>query len=1107
MSKKFTLYNLCFGEIALGTQNIYDKKNRMKIRFRTKRLLSILLTLCLLFTLMPITVFAADAPTNLRWEGNVAHWEEVAGATAYLIIVDRDTDTVNTEGVTSTFLDCSEIMSANGAGTYTFTVAAMVDGSWGDESPSSPANPVYTNPDTVLVNETAAGVADIFESDFSDSKSATKGTSDQSNAEANVGSTSSVGFPVLRDAIKGTSDQIDADAIEMNEPSGIGESYADGTKFYKKGDDTVYFGYSWNNDKGWWDIEAWNENTTRNLKLNADANDTDKTTILISSQTVTLDLNGHTITGTGAYVLGVNVGTIVTVTDNSAGAKGSIIGDTSTSTVINDYGTFHLESGTVHAKKQRGISVAATGTATISAGAVVETDDTTTNGRAVNVSSNVNSSGSLTTSGEIRSKCIGIYTNGGSVKLTGGTVNSDQYGVYANKSSVTLTGGTVNSGQYGVYAKGGSVTLTDGTVNSDKHGVYVFDKATFDMSGGKVTADTVAVYILWGATGTVTGGEISAKKPLDQYGNGTMAIGVMGYQTVDGNGVIQGEPYGKTTLTVSGGTVTGPNFAISGNGSVHKDKGYSNGGTVINIKESAEIHGDGVGIYHPQAGELNITGGNITADLTGVEMRAGNLNMSGGTVTGGDTILEGDPNSSGSTVEGAGLSVSQHTTKQDININISGGTIKGYTSFYEDSFQDNTSEDLAKVNLKITGGKFVSTGESSAFSKHKDTFITAGMYSQPVGMYTYGNGEGDCIDHLGSLTQEEMAAANIQSTLENPTGKVNCIKVKNSELPYHVGYLTGEPSPSFIMNVGSKSDPLVPKYKLNGAYVAGDVVCAVFVNVDNVNQINENVECPVIKKWTSENEAVATVDENGVVTAVSASSSPVAITATLINGETVTFHVTVIDEAPPVPAYYIVTFNMNGHGTQVAYQIVKDGSKATKPTDPTEEGWTFDGWYTDAAFSAVFDFNTAITADTTIYAKWSEVKKDEPTETIDPGEGTKPPEPTETIDPGEGTKPPEPTETIDPGEGTKPPEPTETIDPGEGTKPPEPTETIGPGEETKPSEPARTVEPTKSAESNTNTKETGPQTGDNSNLFLWSALFFVSGFAGIFAFKKKRIIK
>lgn len=38
---------------------------------------------------------------------------------------------------------------------------------------------------------------------------------------------------------------------------------------------------------------------------------------------------------------------------------------------------------------------------------------------------------------------------------------------------------------------------------------------------------------------------------------------------------------------------------------------------------------------------------------------------------------------------------------------------------------------------------------------------------------------------------------------------------------------------------------------------------------------------------------------------------------------------------------------------------------------PTVEGFTFDGWYADEAHTKEFDFNTSITSNTTVYAKWT----------------------------------------------------------------------------------------------------------------------------------------
>ena len=67
---------------------------------------------------------------------------------------------------------------------------------------------------------------------------------------------------------------------------------------------------------------------------------------------------------------------------------------------------------------------------------------------------------------------------------------------------------------------------------------------------------------------------------------------------------------------------------------------------------------------------------------------------------------------------------------------------------------------------------------------------------------------------------------------------------------------------------------------------------------------------------------------------------------------------------------YTVTFDANGHGTAPAAQTVEDGKMAAKPADPTETGWTFGGWFKEAACTNAFDFSTPITVDVTLYAKW-----------------------------------------------------------------------------------------------------------------------------------------
>ncbi|WP_427071411.1 InlB B-repeat-containing protein [Lysinibacillus fusiformis] len=68
---------------------------------------------------------------------------------------------------------------------------------------------------------------------------------------------------------------------------------------------------------------------------------------------------------------------------------------------------------------------------------------------------------------------------------------------------------------------------------------------------------------------------------------------------------------------------------------------------------------------------------------------------------------------------------------------------------------------------------------------------------------------------------------------------------------------------------------------------------------------------------------------------------------------------------------YTVSFNTDG-GSAVSDQSVAYGEKASAPTPaPTKAGYTFEGWYTDAGHTQVYDFTNVITENTTIYAKWN----------------------------------------------------------------------------------------------------------------------------------------
>jgi uncharacterized repeat protein (TIGR02543 family) len=69
---------------------------------------------------------------------------------------------------------------------------------------------------------------------------------------------------------------------------------------------------------------------------------------------------------------------------------------------------------------------------------------------------------------------------------------------------------------------------------------------------------------------------------------------------------------------------------------------------------------------------------------------------------------------------------------------------------------------------------------------------------------------------------------------------------------------------------------------------------------------------------------------------------------------------------------YTVTFISNG-GSSVPDQTVNSGATATRPANPTRNGFTFDDWYSNSGLTTVYSFSTPVTGNTTLYAKWTAV--------------------------------------------------------------------------------------------------------------------------------------
>lgn len=190
-------------------------------------------------------------------------------------------------------------------------------------------------------------------------------------------------------------------------------------------------------------------------------------------------------------------------------------------------------------------------------------------------------------------------------------------------------------------------------------------------------------------------------------------------------------------LVVNGGSIEGYYYGVVGNGNIHNTKITVNGGSILGL--NAE---DSVGVYHPQQGDITVNGGSIRGG-TGIEMRSGTLTVNEGKIEGIAPKFIKVVTAGGSTTNGVGVAVAQHTTKNPITVKINGGDISGQYAFYEWNPHKNTQSELEKINLQISGGNFVGTadGVSTVYSEDFTKFISGGKFNKSVSKYLTDDAE------------------------------------------------------------------------------------------------------------------------------------------------------------------------------------------------------------------------------------------------------------------------------------------------------------------------------------------------------------------------------
>lgn len=295
-----------------------------------------------------------------------------------------------------------------------------------------------------------------------------------------------------------------------------------------------------------------------------------------------------------------------------------------------------------------------------------------------------------------------------------------------NKGTVTVTGGTFTDPGVYKYAESGTVNVN---MNKDYNGSIVLRPgvtANLNLGGHTIQFDKQALDVYGNLT--LSSGNVCVDNSNPENTIAAIWVNKSAHLVVEKDATITatGKSFGigywsdcdSAEVTVKG-TVKGAN-GITMNGNIGAETSNKL------VLDGATIKVDGHAIYQAGGADTSFTlnNSNIAGGSTGIEVRAGNLSVNNCTITGGKNFRV-SANGNGTTTDGAGIAIAQHTTKQPINVVVNGGTISGKYALYESNPQNNDADAISQVKLSIAGGTFA----GDVYSQDIDGFITGGTFS------------------------------------------------------------------------------------------------------------------------------------------------------------------------------------------------------------------------------------------------------------------------------------------------------------------------------------------------------------------------------------------
>ena len=368
---------------------------------------------------------------------------------------------------------------------------------------------------------------------------------------------------------------------------------------------------------------------------------------------------------------------------------------------------------------------------------------------------------------------IDAASNGVTVVLKQGVVETVR--VPAGKElTLDLAGKNIQNGADNKNAVivSGKLTIQDSTATTQPQ----VNGSNVTYVSGKITGVNTALAAVNGGEIIVESGSFECTENMGVYAQGNFTPGGAAQNskiTVKGGYILAQECAASAqgngaTLDIQGGVLKAKdNAVISGNGTKSSTKDC--GSTIINISGGTmigTIQSSGYiacGVYHPQEGTLNITGGRFQIEKgVGVLVRAGSANITGGEIitTGTADGKVGDSQ----IIEGCyGVvydTVSKYPGAKESDVIAIGGNVKIVTDTGNDAVRMRRKDGSTENHIEVNGGSF-SSPVATEYLKGLNVELQADSGNAPYSYYADEAEANKAAEQLGGGTVKTLRAARI----------------------------------------------------------------------------------------------------------------------------------------------------------------------------------------------------------------------------------------------------------------------------------------------------------------------------------------------------------